>query len=35
MLTKLSLTNLEATKLGYADKENFEILAIDSLTDED
>lgn len=34
MSTKLSPTNLEATKLGCADKENFEKLTIDSLTDE-
>lgn len=33
--TRLSLTNLEITKLGYADEESFEILAIDRLADED
>lgn len=27
--------DLEATKLGYADEENFKILAIDSLIDKD
>lgn len=31
----MSPTDLEATKLAYADKENFEILPIDSLTGED
>ncbi|XP_050895650.1 uncharacterized protein LOC127102313 [Lathyrus oleraceus] len=35
MSTRLSPIDLEVTKLGYADKENFEILSIDSLTDED
>lgn len=30
MSTKFSPTDLEATKLGYADTENFEILVIDS-----
>lgn len=35
MSTKLFLTDLEATKLGSADEENFEILAINSLADED
>lgn len=35
MSTRLSPTYLEATKLGYTNEENFEILAIDSLTDED
>lgn len=35
MSTRLSPTDLETTKLGYADEENFEILAIDSLGDED
>ncbi|XP_050909651.1 uncharacterized protein LOC127123478 [Lathyrus oleraceus] len=33
--TRLAPSNLEKTKLGYADKENFEILAIDNLTDGD
>lgn len=33
--TRLSPTNLEATKLGYADDENFEILAIGNLADAD
>ena len=32
MTTKLSPSGLEMTKLGYADGENFEILAIDNLT---
>lgn len=32
METRLSPSYLEMTKLGYADKENFEILAIDNLT---
>lgn len=35
MSTKLFPTDLESTKLGYADEENFEILAIDCLTNED
>ena len=35
MSTRLSPSDLETTKLGYADEENFEILAIDNLTDED
>ena len=33
--TKLSPTDLETTKLGYADQENFEISFIDSLTEQD
>lgn len=35
MATRLSPTNLETAKLGYADEENFEILTIDNLTDAD
>lgn len=35
MSTRLSPKFLEITKLGYADEENFEILAINSLVDED
>ena len=34
-LTKLSPTDLKTTKLGYADHENFEILFIDDLTEQD
>jgi hypothetical protein len=33
--TRLAPSNLEATKLGYTEKESFEILALDSLEDED
>ncbi|XP_050915869.1 uncharacterized protein LOC127130962 [Lathyrus oleraceus] len=33
--TRLAPSDLEKTKLGYADEENFEILAIDNLTDRD
>ncbi|XP_050908940.1 uncharacterized protein LOC127122685 [Lathyrus oleraceus] len=33
--TRLAPLDLETTKLGYADKKSFEILAVDSLTDED
>lgn len=33
--TKLTPSDLESTRLGYMDSENFEILAIDSLSDED
>lgn len=33
--TRLAPSDLEKTKLGYTDKENFEILAIDNLTDGD
>lgn len=33
--TRLSPSDLKTTKLGYADEENFEILAIDCLIDED
>lgn len=32
--TRLSLSDLETTKLGYADEDNFEILSINCLTDE-
>lgn len=35
MSTKLSPTDLETTKLGYDDEQNFEILSIDSLVDVD
>lgn len=35
MTTKLSPSDLEMKKLGYADGENFEILAIDNLTNID
>ena len=35
MSTRLSPTDLETTKLGYADQESFEVLAIDNLTNED
>ena len=35
MATRLSLSNLEMTKLGYADEENFKIFVIDNLTDTD
>lgn len=35
MATKLSPSDLEMTKLGYADGENFEILAINNLTNTD
>ena len=34
-LTKLSPTDLKTTKLGYANHENFEILFIDNLTEQD
>lgn len=34
MATRLYPTDLEETKLGYADDENFKILAIDNLTGE-
>lgn len=33
VLTRLSLSDLEETKLGYDDEENFEILAMDCLMD--
>ena len=33
--TRLAPSDLERTKLGYTDKESFEILAIDNLTDKD
>lgn len=33
--TRLTTLDLQNTKLGYADVGNFEILAIDNLTDED
>lgn len=33
--TRLFPSNLEETKLGYANKENFEILAMDCLAEED
>lgn len=35
MATRLTPTNLEATKLGYANDENFEILVINNLADAD
>lgn len=35
MATRLSPSDLEMTKLGFADGENFEILAIDNLTNID
>lgn len=35
MSTRLSPSELETKKLGYDDKENFEILAIDCLENED
>lgn len=35
MLTRLFPSYLKETKLGYANKENFEILAMDCLEDED
>lgn len=35
MTTRLSPSDLEMTKLGFADRENFKILAIDNLTDRD
>lgn len=35
MPTKLSPSYLETTKLGFADGENFEILAVVNLTDTD
>ena len=35
VVTRLIPLDLEKTKLGYADEGNFEILAIDSLTDGD
>lgn len=35
MTTRLSPTDLESTQLGYANKEEFEVLAIDTLMDTD
>lgn len=35
MSTRLAPSDLERTKLGYVDKESFEILAIDSMKDGD
>ncbi|XP_050915881.1 uncharacterized protein LOC127130975 [Lathyrus oleraceus] len=35
MATRLSPTDLESTQLGYANKEEFEVLAIDTLIDTD
>ncbi|XP_050918351.1 uncharacterized protein LOC127135753 [Lathyrus oleraceus] len=35
MAARLSLTDLESTQLGYASKEEFEVLAIDTLIDTD
>jgi hypothetical protein len=35
METRLTPLDLEKTKMGYTDEWNFEILAIDNLTDED